>query len=241
MTMLEVDQFSVRYHSVVALNKISLRVEPGHVTTVIGPNGAGKTSLVNAIMGLHDYSGTLRFPFAPDATRTTEARVKARITLVPESRDLFGQMSVVDNLRLGAYIDRYQPRNEREGRLKEVFRLFPRLRERQSQLAYTLSGGERQMLALGRALLLRPYLLMLDEPSLGLAPLIVAEIFRIIQTLKDDGVSILLIEQNARAALKVADYAYVLENGTVTLEGKASDVANNPRVLDSYLGLGHKG
>lgn len=240
MNMLEVEGFSVRYHSIAALSNVSLRVKEGQVTAVIGPNGAGKTSLVNAIMGLHDYSGTLRFPFAPDATQTTEARVKSRIALVPESRDLFGQMSVVDNLRLGAYVDRYHAREERDKQLKEVFRLFPRLRERQMQLAYTLSGGERQMLALGRALLLQPRLLMLDEPSLGLAPLIVIEIFRIIQSLKNDGVSILLIEQNARAALKVADYAYVLESGNITLSGKAQDIANDPRVMQSYLGLSHK-
>jgi branched-chain amino acid transport system ATP-binding protein len=238
--MLEVESFSVRYHSVVALNNVSLRVEEGQVTTVIGPNGAGKTSLVNAIMGLHVYSGTLRFPFAPDATRTTEARVKARIALVPESRDLFGQMSVLDNLRLGAYVHRYHAREKREERLKDVFNLFPRLRERKTQLAYTLSGGERQMLALGRALLLRPRLLMLDEPSLGLAPLIVVEIFRIIESLKKEGVSILLIEQNARAALKIADHAYVIENGAVTLSGKAQDIVNDPRVMQSYLGLNTK-
>lgn len=237
MRMLEVEGFSVKYQNVVALESVTLHVEPGEVVTVIGPNGAGKTSLVNAIMGLHEYVGTLRFPFAPDASRATESRVKARIALVPESRDLFGQMSVADNLRLGGYIYRYQRGGETADRMRDVFRLFPRLRERQAQLAYTLSGGERQMLALGRALMLRPRLLMLDEPSLGLAPLIVAEIFGIIRQLKDEGVSILLMEQNARGALKVADRAYVLENGSITLGGNAADIAENPRVMDSYLGI----
>jgi branched-chain amino acid transport system ATP-binding protein len=240
-TLLEVERFSVRYGRVVAVENVSMQVRAGEVTSVIGPNGAGKTSLVNAIMGLVPSSGRLSFPFAPDAARSIEGRVRARVALVPETRELFGPMTVRDNLRLGAYSLRHDRAADLRGRLVEIFEMFPRLQERQEQLAQTLSGGERQMLALGRALMLRPSLLMLDEPSLGLAPLIVEDIFRTIQCLRDDGVSILLIEQNARAALRISDRAYVLENGRVQVEGKAAEVAADPRVVESYLGLGKAG
>lgn len=236
--LLQLSNFSVRYHRVIALDRVSLEVREGEVTTVIGPNGAGKTSLVNAVMGLHPSDGKLSFPFARDAARSIEARVRAGIALVPETRDLFGPMTVADNLRLGAYVHRNLGVRDADARMKAVFAQFPRLEERRQQLAQTLSGGERQMLALGRALMLRPRLLLLDEPSLGLAPLIVAEIFQVIERLRAEGVSILLIEQNARAALKIADRAYVLENGTVQLEGAASEIAADPRVVASYLGLG---
>jgi branched-chain amino acid transport system ATP-binding protein len=192
--------------------------------------------LVNAVMGLVPFDGRLAFPAWPGASRSTEARVRARISLVPETRDLFGPMTVFDNLRLGAFAARGGRDFDMAVRLDEIFRLFPRLAERRDQRADTLSGGERQMLALGRALMLRPRFLMLDEPSLGLAPLIVAEMFRVISRLRDDGVSILLIEQNARAALRVSDHAYVLENGAVRLRGKASDIAADPRVIEAYLG-----
>lgn len=235
--LLELENLSVRYSRLTAVSDVSLAVRAGEVVAVIGPNGAGKTSLVNAVMGLVPSSGRVVFPSCPDAVRSTEARVRSGIALVPESRELFGPMSVLDNLRLGAFALRGARSNERKVRLGEIFGIFPRLEERQHQLAHTLSGGERQMLALGRALMLRPRLLMLDEPSLGLAPLVVAEIFRVIGRLKDEGVSILLIEQNARAALKVSDRAYVLENGSVQLEGRAGDVASDPRVGATYLRL----
>jgi branched-chain amino acid transport system ATP-binding protein len=236
--LLEIEGFSVRYRRVVALDDVSMRVRAGEVTAVIGPNGAGKTSLMNAVMGLCPSSGRISFPFAPEAVRSTEARVRARIALVPEARELFGPMTVLDNLRLGAFAARHDRTCRIDQRIADIFNLFPRLEERAHQLAHTLSGGERQMLALGRALMLRPRLLMLDEPSLGLAPLIVAEIFRVIVKLKEDGVSILLIEQNARAALRISDHAYVLENGAVQLQGRACDVAADPRVIESYLGMG---
>jgi branched-chain amino acid transport system ATP-binding protein len=236
-TVLEVEGLSVRYHRARALSDVSICIAAGEITTVIGPNGAGKTSLVNAVMGLCLSTGRIYFPFAPDAARSVEGRIRAQITLVPETRDLFGPMTVRDNLRLGAYSLRRHPSIDPEARIAEVFRLFPRLQERQRQLAHTLSGGERQMLALGRALMLGPRLLMLDEPSLGLAPLIAAEIFKTIERLRDDGVSILLIEQNARSALRIADRAYVLENGTVQLNGKACEIAADPRVIESYLGI----
>ncbi|WP_137391478.1 ABC transporter ATP-binding protein [Rhodoligotrophos defluvii] len=235
--LLDLERLSVRYGRIIALSEVSLTVRQGEVTAVIGPNGAGKTSLVNAVMGLIPSSGRIVFPAWPEASRSVEARVRARIALVPETRELFGPMTVLDNLRLGAFAQRHDRSIDPAKQLDEVFALFPRLAERRRQLAHTLSGGERQMLALGRALMLRPRLLMLDEPSLGLAPLIVAEIFRIIARLKQDGVSILLIEQNARAALKVSDTAYVLENGRVELQGRAADLAANPRVIDSYLGV----
>ena len=236
--LLEIERFSVHYGRVAAVDDVSMRVGAGEVTAVIGPNGAGKTSLVNAIMGLCASSGRVAFPFAPEAVRSTEARVRARIALVPETRELFGPMTVRDNLRLGAFVLRHDRSCRIDDRIADVFKLFPRLKEREHQLAHTLSGGERQMLALGRALMLRPRLLMLDEPSLGLAPLIVAEIFKVIDRLRKEGVSILLIEQNARAALRISDQAYVLENGSVQLQGRASDVATDPRVIESYLGMG---
>ena len=236
--LLEIERFSALYNRVVAVEDVSMRVCAGEVTAVIGPNGAGKTSLVNAVMGLCASRGRISFPFAPEAVRSTEARVRARIALVPEKRELFGPMTVRDNLRLGAFAVRHDRASAIDDRMTDIFNLFPRLEERKHQLAQTLSGGERQMLALGRALMLRPRLLMLDEPSLGLAPLIVAEIFRVIDKLKTEGVSILLIEQNARAALRISDHAYVLENGSVQLQGRACDVAADPRVIESYLGMG---
>ncbi len=236
-TLVEIERFVVRYGHLTAVHDISLEAKAGEVTAVIGPNGAGKTSLVNAIMGLVPFEGRLAFPQWPEAARSTEARVRARISLVPEARDLFGPMTVLDNLRLGAFAARAEPRFDMRARVANVFRLFPRLEERRDQLANTLSGGERQMLALGRALMLRPRFLMLDEPSLGLAPLIVADMFRIIAQLKNEGVSILLIEQNARAALRLSDRAYVLESGTVQLQGNAADIAADSRIIEAYLGM----
>jgi branched-chain amino acid transport system ATP-binding protein len=234
--LLEIERFTVRYGRLVAVKEVSLQANAGEVTAVIGPNGAGKTSLVNAIMGLVPFEGRLAFPAWPQALRSVEARIAARISLVPETRDLFGPMSVFDNLRLGAFAERGKRGFDMQARLAEIFALFPRLAERREQRADTLSGGERQMLALGRALMLRPAFLMLDEPSLGLAPMIVAEMFHIIERLRTEGVSILLIEQNARAALRISDRAYVLENGSVRLSGRASDIAADARVIDAYLG-----
>jgi branched-chain amino acid transport system ATP-binding protein len=198
-----------------------------------------------AITGALPASGSTRgeviFNGEPCAGGEIEEMVARGMTLVPEKRELFGEMTVEDNLLLGGF-QRYRAGQRDQTRtMAEVFALFPRLQERRAQLAGTLSGGERQMLAIGRALMARPKLLMLDEPSLGLAPLIVREIFQIIEELKRRGASILLVEQNARAALKVADYAYVLETGEIALEGPAAELANDPRVIESYLGLGGKG
>ena len=231
---LEVEGLSVAYGKVPALRDISLRVEAGGIVTVIGPNGAGKTTLLGAIAGLLPSRGGIRCLGASAAPWSVEQRVARGLVLVPEKRELFTSMSVADNLQLGAFARR----RDRSARttLAEVYARFPRLAERRDQLAGTLSGGERQMLALGRALMARPRLLLLDEPSLGLAPLIVREIFSIVGELRQAGVAVLLVEQNARAALQIADYGYVLETGECALEGPASELASNPRVVASYLG-----
>ena len=232
--LLEMHDLCVSYGKVEAVHRVSLDVGEGRIVTVIGPNGAGKTTLLAAIMGLLPSRGTLRYRGAPLASLSVEERVAAGIVLVPEKRELFASMTVADNLELGAFAVR------RSGSIAaaraDVYQRFPRLEERKAQLAGTLSGGERQMLALGRALMSRPKLLMLDEPSLGLAPLIVREIFNIVAALKATGVSILLVEQNARAALQVADHGYVLETGDLALEGPSADLAANPRVAETYLG-----
>ncbi|HXX85426.1 MAG TPA: ABC transporter ATP-binding protein [Casimicrobiaceae bacterium] len=234
--LLEVRDLRVAYGKVEALHGVSLKVDEGHIVTVIGPNGAGKTTLLGAIMGLLPARGDLAYAGAPLAKVSVEQRVASGLCLVPERRELFAAMSVADNLELGAF-QRYRSGDKGIARTRDdVYQRFPRLAERRAQLAGTLSGGERQMLALGRALMGRPRLLMLDEPSLGLAPLIVKEIFSIIGTLKASGVSILLIEQNARAALQLADAGYVLELGEIAIEGASRDLAENPRVAATYLG-----
>lgn len=240
MNVLDIKDLSVAYGKVEALSQISLHVAEGQIVTVIGPNGAGKTTLLSAIMGLLASKGSVTFDDTLEAVPEVEHLVGRGMTLVPEKRELFGEMTVADNLILGAF-QRYRTgARDQTQTLQEVYELFPRLQERRHQLAGTLSGGERQMLAVGRALMAKPRLLMLDEPSLGLAPLIVREIFRIITELHRRGVSILLVEQNARAALQVADYAYVLENGRTAMQGPAQQLADDPRVIETYLGLGGK-
>jgi branched-chain amino acid transport system ATP-binding protein len=238
--LLEVDELRVFYRKVEGLHRASLRVEEGSVVTVIGPNGAGKTTLLGAIMGLLPSTGAVRYAGADLAGVPTEARVARGLCLVPERRELFGEMSVEDNLQLGAFQRVRHGERDAMRDLAAIYARFPRLEERRAQLAGTLSGGERQMLALGRALMAKPRLLMLDEPSLGLAPRVVRDIYRIIADLKRTGVSILLVEQNARAALQVADRGYVLETGQIALEGSAAELAANPRVIESYLGLAAK-
>ena len=234
--ILEVKDLCVFYRRVEGLHRASLKVREGAIVTVIGPNGAGKSTLLGAIMGLLRCSGEVRFQGASLGTLPVETRVQRGLCLVPERRELFGELAVEDNLVLGAF-QRCRSRALLEPELEAVYARFPKLKERRAQLAGTLSGGERQMLALGRALMSRPKLLMLDEPSLGLAPLIVREVFRAIAELRAAGVSILLIEQNARAALQVADYGYVLETGETVLEGTAAELVANPRVVETYLGL----
>jgi len=238
--LLEVEGLRVAYGRVEALGGVSLRVMPGEIVTVIGPNGAGKSTLLNALMGsLRAQAGRIAFD-GQDITRwRVEQRVAAGLALVPETRALFPTMSVLDNLRLGGWRQRSRSTQADRTALDEVYALFPRLQERRAQAAGTLSGGERQMLALGRALMGGPRLLMLDEPSLGLAPLIVRDIFRIIATLRERGVSVLLVEQNARAALRLADHGHVLELGQVVLHGPAGELQGHPQVVAAYLGQGH--
>ncbi len=234
--LLEVQDLRVLYRRAEGLRRATLRVAPGAIVTVIGPNGAGKSTLLGAVMGLLASSGELRYDGKALSGVAVEERVRRGVSLVPERRELFGELTVEDNLLLGAF-QRERRRPVLQANLEAVCRRFPRLGERRTQLAGTLSGGERQMLALGRALMARPRLLMLDEPSLGLAPLVVREVFRAIAELRGAGMSILLVEQNARAALQVADYGYVLETGETVLEGTAAELLGNRRVVDTYLGL----
>ncbi len=239
--ILDVSDLCVSYGKVEALHHVSIKVCPGQIVTVIGPNGAGKTTLLGAVMGLLPHTrGRVEFLGTAQRDIEVERMVAAGAGLVPEKRELFGEMSVEDNLLLGAFMRRRMGfRDERET-MEQVYATFPRLGERRGQRASTLSGGERQMLAVGRALMGKPKLLLLDEPSLGLAPLIVREIFHIVAALKKTGVAVLLVEQNARAALQIADYGYVLETGEIALEGPSDDLEDDPRVIESYLGLGGK-
>jgi branched-chain amino acid transport system ATP-binding protein len=234
--LLQVDALHAGYGRAEVLAGVGLEAAAGSVVAVVGPNGAGKSTLLNALMGVLPARGEVRFDGEPVQRLSLEQRVQRGIALVPETRALFATLPVADNLLLGGYRLRRAPRAEQAARLAEVYALFPRLHERRAQAAGTLSGGERQMLAIGRALMGAPRLLMLDEPSLGLAPLVVREIFRIIERLRESGVTILLIEQNARAALAVADHAYVLETGAIALSGRASELAADPRVIETYLG-----
>jgi branched-chain amino acid transport system ATP-binding protein len=235
--MLEVGDLHVSYGQVDAVRGVSLSLQRGHIVTVIGPNGAGKTTLLAAVMGLLPCTGLLRFDGEDLQALDVEARVERGLCLVPEKRELFGELSVIDNLRLGAYAKRLRGDGLKR-QVQAVFDRFPRLAERRSQRADTLSGGERQMLALGRALMSSPRLLLLDEPSLGLAPLIVRDILTIVGQLRTEGVSILLVEQNARAALETSDYGYVLETGEIALSGASAELAGDPRVQATYLGGG---
>lgn len=240
--LLETQGLSVSYGKVEALRNASIKVGAGQIVTVIGPNGAGKSSMLNALMGLLPQTGSTSgaiFYQGQDVSHlAVEKRLEQGLALVPEARELFTTMTVEDNLTLGAYLRR-KPDMSTKDSLDNIYTIFPRLKERRHQLAYTMSGGERQMLALGRALMSDPKVLMLDEPSLGLAPRVMAEVFQVISRLRDTGVATLLIEQNSRAALKVSDYGYVLEVGDVTLEGTADALSQDPRIIEAYLGAKH--
>ena len=238
--LLELRGLCVSYGPVEAVHQVNLSVQPGEIVTVIGPNGAGKTTLLSAAMGLLPSKGEIWLDGERIAKPSVEAMVARGLGLVPEKRELFGEMSVEDNLLLGGFSLWRKGQRDQSVRMEEVFAIFPRLRERRAQMASTLSGGERQMLAIGRALMAKPRLLMLDEPSLGLAPLIVKEVLQVVASLRNHGVSVLLVEQNARAALKVADRAFVLEMGAVALSGKASDLLGDKRIIETYLGMGNK-
>ena len=235
--LLAVEGLSVRYGGVLALDAVDLSVGRGQLVTVIGANGAGKSSLVNAVVGVVPKAGGRVLVDGEDVTRSTpEALVGRGVVLVPERRELFAALSVDDNLRLGAYRRYLRGERDLKASLDEVYATFPQLGARRRQLAGTMSGGEQQMLAIGRAMMARPRLLLLDEPSLGLAPLIVEEIFRVVGALRDAGATVLLIEQNARAALRLADHGYLLETGTVLLSAPAAELARDERVASAYLG-----
>ena len=238
--LLELRGLSVFYGPVEAVHQVNLNVQPGEIVTVIGPNGAGKTTLLSAAMGLLPSKGEIWLDGERIAKPSVEGMVARGLGLVPEKRELFGEMSVEDNLLLGGFSLWRKGQRDQSARMEEVFAIFPRLKERRAQMASTLSGGERQMLAIGRALMAKPRLLMLDEPSLGLAPLIVKEVLQVVASLRNHGVSVLLVEQNARAALKVADRAYVLEMGAVALAGQAKDLLGDKRIIETYLGMGNK-
>ena len=238
--LLQVKNLHAGYGKAEVLHGLDLHAAKGSVITVIGPNGAGKSTLLNTLMGILPGRGVIEFDGQDIAALTLEERVMLGIALVPEKRELFGAMPVEDNLLLGAFRQVRLRNRQWRDQLEVVFELFPRLKERRAQLAGTLSGGERQMLAVGRALMSRPTLLMLDEPSLGLAPLVVREIFRTVDALRKTGVTILLVEQNARAALQAADHGYVLEMGEIGLHGPAAELATDARVIDSYLGAARK-
>jgi branched-chain amino acid transport system ATP-binding protein len=233
--LLQIEDLRVAYGKVEAVRGVSVSMQPGQIVTVIGPNGAGKTTLLAAAAGLLPSRGKVIYDGVDVECIDIEERVAHGFCLVPERRELFGDMAVADNLLLGGYARRHDRAQVKQS-LQQIYDRFPRLGERRTQKANTLSGGERQMLALGRALMAKPRLLLLDEPSLGLAPLMVREIFRIIASLRELGVSILLVEQNARAALETADYGYVLEMGEITFEGPAATLANDQRVVATYLG-----
>ena len=235
-TLLQVDKLEVRYGAIEAIKGISLYVDAGEIVTIIGGNGAGKSTLMKTVSGLEPAAaGRVLFEGQDVTTMPGHLRLPLGIAQSPEGRQVFPDQSVLDNLLLGAY-HRKDAQSAIDADIEEQFSIFPRLRERQKQMAGTMSGGEQQMLAIARALMSRPRLLLLDEPSLGLAPLIVKEIFSVIRMLKERGVTILLVEQMANQALAVSDRAYVLETGCITLEGKGSDLRRNPKVRAAYLG-----
>jgi len=235
MNMLKVTDLKVNYGGIQALRGISFDVEQGQIVTLIGANGAGKSTTLRAISGLvNSASGGINFMGRDISTMNTQRIVTEGVVLVPEGRRVFDNLTVKENLKIGAYLRK--DREEIEEGIKDIYRRFPRLKEREWQLAGTLSGGEQQMLAVGRAMMAKPKLMMMDEPSLGLAPLVVKDIFSIIRDLKSEGITILLIEQNANAALRCADKGYVLETGTITMEGTGEALLNDQRVRDAYLG-----
>lgn len=233
--MLKVENLVVAYGGIEALKGISLEVPEGKIVTLIGANGAGKSTLLRSIIGLvKPGSGKISYEGKDITGLNSQKIVQTGITLVPEGRRVFPNLTVLENLKIGAYL-----RNDKEGIEKDIrwiYDLFPRLEERSWQMAGTLSGGEQQMLAVGRALMSRPQVLMMDEPSLGLAPLVIKDIFKIIQEINNQGMTVLLIEQNANMALKIADIAYVLETGRITMTGTGKELLENPEIKAAYLG-----
>ena len=233
--MLKVEDLVVSYGGIEALKGISLNVPEGKIITLIGANGAGKSTLLRTIIGLvKPKSGKISYNEKEITSLNSQKIVTTGITLVPEGRRVFSNLTVLENLKIGAYMRNDKAEIEKD--IEWIYGMFPRLQERNWQLAGTLSGGEQQMLAVGRALMCRPKLIMMDEPSLGLAPLVIKDIFRIIQEINAKGMTILLIEQNANMALKIADWAYVLETGRITMEGTGKELLENPQIREAYLG-----
>ena len=233
--MLTINDLHVYYGGIHALKGISLQVPENKIVTLVGANGAGKSTLLRAVSNLVPIaSGNITFLNQDITGKPTVDIVKKGVTMVPEGRRIFANLTVLENLRMGAYARK--DKAEIEADIEKMYDLFPRLKERSWQIAGTLSGGEQQMLAIARALMSRPKLLMMDEPSLGLAPLLVREVFRIIKSIHSQGMTILLIEQNATAALKIADYGYVLETGTIVMQGPGKELADNQDVRQAYLG-----
>jgi len=235
-SILEIEQLAVSYDAIKAVKGISLHVKQGEIVALIGTNGSGKTSTLHSISGLHKHNqGVIKFE-GKDITKLEPHKiVAAGISQVPEGRSVLGDLTVMENMMLGSYV-RKDKKNIAQD-LQSMFQLFPRLAERKKQLAGTMSGGEQQMLAIARALMARPKLLLLDEPSMGLAPIIVKEIFQAIKTINKDGVSILLVEQNANMALSAADRGYVMETGSIVVEDRAENLRNNDIVKSVYLGI----
>ena len=233
MSLLYIKDLKVSYGGIEAIKGISLSVEKGEIVTLIGANGAGKSTTLRAISGLVPIqNGTITYDGQIISGQSPQKIVSEGIGMVPEGRRVFPNLTVLENLKIGAYLRK----DDLAPDIEHVYQLFPRLKERSWQPAGTLSGGEQQMLAVGRAMMMWPKLLMMDEPSLGLAPLVIRDIFRIIQTLHEEGITILLVEQNANAALRIADSAYVLETGSITMHGTGKELLDNPQVKEAYLG-----
>ncbi len=233
--MLEICGLNVRYGGIVALRDVNLSVEKGKIVSILGANGSGKSTLMKTIMGgVTQYEGSIRFENHEILGKKTEDIVAAGIALIPEGRQIFTDLTVRENLRIGAYLRR--DKAEIEKGLEDVYELFPKLAERKSQTAATLSGGEQQMLAIGRGLMSNPKLLLLDEPSLGLAPILVGEIMALIRRIQEKGVTVFLVEQNARQALRISVQAFVIEKGQIVLSGDAEALAKDPHVASAYLG-----
>uniref|UniRef100_UPI00389929AB ABC transporter ATP-binding protein n=1 Tax=Luteimicrobium xylanilyticum TaxID=1133546 RepID=UPI00389929AB len=236
--MLELENVSVSYGRIEAVRGVSLTVEEGELVTLIGANGAGKTTTMRAISGIRPLStGTIRFDGRDITRMKAHERVVAGVVQAPEGRGVFPGMTVIENLEMGAYARTFKTKAEHDATLDNVFELFPRLAERKTQVGGTMSGGEQQMLAIGRALMARPKLLLLDEPSMGLAPMVIQQIFRIISEIHDQGTTVLLVEQNAQQALSRSDRAYILETGEVTTTGPGKDLLVDPAVKAAYLGV----